>query len=64
MKCKYSDDNIKQSVKDSYSIAEVCRQLGLRPVGGNYRTINNKIKVLNINTLHFYWKRMERWFKI
>jgi len=56
MKCKYSDDKIKESVKDSFSIAEVCRLLGLRPVGGNYRTLKNKFKELEIDTSHFTGK--------
>ena len=53
MKCSYSDDEIINSAKNSFSLAELCRQLGLRPVGGNYRTLKNKIKILNIDTSHF-----------
>lgn len=56
MKCRYSDNKIKESVIESLSIAEVCRRLGLRPIGGNYNTLKNKFKELNIDTSHFTGK--------
>lgn len=39
-------------VKSSYSIAEICRKLNIKPYGGNYRVIKNKIKKLNIDITH------------
>ena len=40
MRRKYSNDDLIEAVADNLSIAGVLRQLGLRPIGGNYRTIN------------------------
>ena len=40
-------------VKNSKSIREVLGKLGLAQKGGNYQTINNAIKRLNIDTSHF-----------
>lgn len=40
-------------VKNCFSYAEVCRQLGLKPVGGNYRTVKSKIELYNLDISHF-----------
>ncbi|MBR3406646.1 MAG: hypothetical protein IKG92_07080, partial [Bacteroidales bacterium] len=52
-KAKYSIEDVKQAVSDSKSVAGVLRQLGLRPIGGNYRTINRIIAETQIDTSHF-----------
>jgi hypothetical protein len=49
----YTNDDIKKAVKKSISLAEVMRELDLKPVGGNYLTIKKKIKELNLDTSHF-----------
>ena len=36
MKCKVTDEQFKEFVASSYSIAEVIRKCGLKPAGGNY----------------------------
>jgi len=46
-------DEIKQVVAKSKSIAEVCRYLGIKPNGGNYKTIHKEIKEYDIDTSHF-----------
>lgn len=53
MKRKYSNDDLRSAVVDNVSIAGVLRQLGLRPIGGNYRTITRLIKELDIDISHF-----------
>lgn len=53
MKKKYSIDDVKEAAKISKSIAGVLRELGLRPVGGNYNTINRIIKENNVDISHF-----------
>lgn len=53
MKKKYSIDDVKEAAKISKSIAGVLRELGLRPVGGNYNTINKIIKENNVDISHF-----------
>ena len=52
-KAKYSIEDVKQAVFDSKSVAGVLRQLGLRPIGGNYRTINRIIAENKIDISHF-----------
>ena len=49
----YSDEQFIDIVKNSLSIAQVCKKLNIKPIGGNYRTIKNKIKKLNLDTSHF-----------
>lgn len=53
MKYRYSNEELILAVKKSLSIAGVCRELGIKPVGGNYKTINCKIKELSLDTSHF-----------
>jgi transposase-like protein/Zn finger protein HypA/HybF involved in hydrogenase expression len=53
---KYDDDKIKEIkefVKNSLSIAEVCRKMGIRPAGGNYKILKNCFNINNIDTSHF-----------
>ena len=53
MKTKLTNELLTKIVKESLSVADVCRTLNLVPVGGNYRTINGKLKMWNIDTSHF-----------
>ena len=53
MKVRYSEDDIRVAVNNSKSIASVLRQLGLRPVGGNYKTIHHLIEKYELDTSHF-----------
>lgn len=50
---KYTKENLTKAVENSFSVAEVCRKLGIRPVGGNYKTINFYIKKYEIDKSHF-----------
>jgi len=50
---RYTDKQLKIAVKKSKSTANVCRLVGIVPIGGNYKTINSKIKKLQLNTDHF-----------
>ena len=45
MRKKISQEEYESAIKSSMSIAEVCRVLGIKANGGNYKTI--KIKLLN-----------------
>ncbi len=40
-------------VLKSLSIAEVCRKIGIRPIGGNYKTLKRYFLELRIDTSHF-----------
>ena len=53
MRTKYTEEEIRIAVKENLSIAGVCRQIGLKPAGGNYKTLHTKFKQYNIDTSHF-----------
>ena len=50
---KYTDIQLEEAVKTSYSIKAVLEQIGLRPAGGNYETIEKRIQELNLDASHF-----------
>ena len=50
---KYTIDDVKEAVNRSKSIAGVLRLLGLRPVGGNYKTIHRLIEESHLDISHF-----------
>ncbi|MBO4465240.1 MAG: HNH endonuclease [Bacteroidales bacterium] len=52
-KQKYTIEALQIAVAENVSIAGVLRQLGLRPIGGNYRTIHRLIEHNNLDTSHF-----------
>lgn len=53
MRYKYTKEDLKEAVSKSLSIAGVCRELKIKPCGGNYKTLHSKIKEWDINTNHF-----------
>ena len=55
-KYTYTNEQFIEAVKTSLSIAEVCRKLGIKAAGGNYATVKNKIKKLNLDSSHFTGK--------
>lgn len=48
-----SETEYREAAKNSISIAEMLRHLGLEVKGGNYKTINRKILQYNIDISHF-----------
>lgn len=52
----YTDTEIVRAVETSRSMAGVLRKLQLAPAGGNYKTIQTKIELLDLNTCHFTGK--------
>jgi hypothetical protein len=52
-KRKWTDEQFVEVVANNKSIAGVIKDLGLIPAGGNYATVKNKIKELNLDTSHF-----------
>ena len=50
---KISDDQYREAVRQSHSIAGALRLLGVVPEGGNYRVLHRAIKRLDIDTSHF-----------
>lgn len=57
MKVNYSKELMEEAVKNSVSIAQVCNYIGLKPIGGNYKTIKAKIALYNLDTSHFTGQR-------
>lgn len=49
----YTEDEFITAVKTSLSLAEVMRQLKIVVAGGNYSTVRNNIKRLELDTSHF-----------
>ena len=56
MKYKINKDELEKIVINCLSIADVCRALNIRPIGGNYKTVSLKLKKWNINISHFTGK--------
>lgn len=50
---KRTKEDYENAIKNAKSIAETCRNLGLKCAGGNYKTIKDFIKEYNIDTSHF-----------
>jgi len=52
-KCLSTDDEFRQAVAASLSVRQVLSCIGLVPAGGNYKTVHDRIKRLNLDTGHF-----------
>ncbi len=52
-KSAYNDEELIKAVAEYASIAKVLERFGLKPAGGNYTKINNRIKELGLDTSHF-----------
>lgn len=50
---KRTKEEYELAAKSAFSIAQMCRNLGVKPVGGNYRVVKNAIQEYNIDTRHF-----------
>lgn len=55
-KKSWCEQDLISSVKNSTSIRQVIKSLGLIPAGGNYVQVQHSIKELNLNTAHFTGK--------
>lgn len=53
MERTWDDTVFKIAVKNSTSIAGVCKFIGIKPVGGNYATVKRAIARLRLDTSHF-----------
>ncbi len=50
---KYTEDQLREAVKTSTSIAQTLSKLGVAPYGGNYHVLKRAIKHFNLDTSHF-----------
>ena len=60
MKIKYTKELMEEAVKNSFSYAEVCRKIGLKPIGSNYKTVKTKIELYNLDISHFTGQRWNK----
>jgi hypothetical protein len=52
-RCQYTTEQLKAAITTSRSFAQVLQKLGLKPAGGNYKTLQNKIAEFGLSTAHF-----------
>jgi hypothetical protein len=50
---KWTDEELRDAVASSLSVASVIRALGLVPAGGNYDQVQRRIRDLGVDTSHF-----------
>lgn len=53
MRYRHTDEEFAEVVKNSFSVAEICRKLNVVVAGGNYSTIKFKIQKMGLDTSHF-----------
>jgi hypothetical protein len=53
MKYKYTKEKLTEVINKNLSIAGVCRELKIKACGGNYKTLQSKIKEWEIDITHF-----------
>ena len=53
MRYKHTKEALTNAVEKSLSIANVCRELGVKACGGNYKTVKAKIEEFQIDITHF-----------
>ena len=60
---KYTETQLRKAVKDSFSLAQALKTLGLVPCGGNYLILKKAIAYFNLDTSHFtgqLWNKGKR----
>lgn len=51
-----SKEEFEKAAKEAFSIAGMCRNLGVKPCGGNYRIMHQAIELYAIDISHFRGK--------
>lgn len=62
----YSYDLLYKASREATSISDLCRTLGIAPIGGNFKTIRRKIEFYQIDISHFKgqaWNKDRRYSK-
>ena len=52
-KVRYTKELLEENIKNCYSISELCRKIGLVPIGGNIGTVRRKLCEFGIDYSHF-----------
>lgn len=55
-KRRWSNEQLQEAVKESFSFRDVISRLGLIPAGGNYQQVQSTIKEMDIDVSHFTGK--------
>lgn len=53
MSIQRTKEEVEENAKKSHSIAEMCRNFGIKASGGNYKVIHHLIDKYNIDISHF-----------
>lgn len=53
MRRKWTDNDLRNAVKNSFSIRQTLQKLSLVPAGGNYQQVKDSISRLKLSTKHF-----------
>lgn len=61
---KYTEENLRTAVKNSFSFAQVLKSLNIVPCGGNYRVLKRAIDHFNIDNSHFTFQLWSKGKKI
>jgi 5-methylcytosine-specific restriction endonuclease McrA len=61
---KYTEGQLREAVRDSTSLAESLRVLGVAPFGGNYHVLRRAIKHFKVDTSHFTGRSWNKGVKI
>lgn len=56
----YTKELMEEACTNAYSIAQVCRNIGLKPLGSNYKTVRKKIAEFEIDITHFTGQRWNK----
>jgi len=60
MRTKYTKALLEELTKESISVAQVLRKLGLKESGGNHTHIKSRIKLYGIDTSHFLGQKANK----
>ncbi len=52
-KKRWTDEEFREAAKNSMSIADTLRRMGLVPKGGNYRTVHAEVRRLKVDVSHW-----------
>jgi hypothetical protein len=50
---KRTKEELEKAAKESFSVAGMCKYFGIKPCGGNYKSLHFKIKEYDIDISHF-----------
>lgn len=49
----YTKELLEENVKNCYSLSELCRRLGIKPVGGNISSVRRNLDRFDVDYSHF-----------